>query len=1074
MQREEILNLCVSKKVYQRGEDLYAHSHVQVMDCEYDEEIEHWYIDARVQGSEYREYETWLEYDEKEDMIVDYGCTCPAQDDYYGMCKHGVALSLKVLEENMFGTSIQKQPIPVDSSTLTSWEILDLIDQTARKKRQNRQKPEGKIELVPKLVQKGAYYMGCQDTYLTFRIGSERMYVIKNISRFLDAIENEEWVSYGKQLAFVHNKSVFTAKAWAMICLIRESDEYQYGHIHKEWYVNDDCLARFLRLNLGDSIEYESDLAAQHTLEILDVNPPVQIEIKQKEDGSYTMALPKLRLVEGKEAVFVFYENKAYHCDRKYLDCMLEVFRLADQNHVEEYDVAAEDMHRLYNEVLIDMENVDALDKGELSFETYLPKPLQVAYYLDESEQNVMVKIMGTYDDESFNLLDADQTVHYRDYDREQQALAIGKAYFNEENKKEHTLYFSSDDEDRRYQLFDTGILQMEGQGKVYASERFRMRKIIRSPKAKMGISLENSLLSLNIDLDEFSKKELFDILQSYRKKKKFYRLKSGDYLSLEDNQISAIAQILDRLSLKKKDFGQEPLSVPKYFACYIDQVLQKDAGGLEVQRNTDYRALIRDMKSVKDSDYEVPKSLCASLRGYQKTGYRWLRTLAHYGFGGILADDMGLGKTIQTIAYLLARKEAGIKKPSLIICPASLVYNWQKEFERFAPSLRVRMMVGNASIRKQKFTLEDWDDVWITSYDTVKRDILLYQEGSFDTEIIDEAQNIKNHNTQVAKAVKLIPSDIRFALTGTPIENRLSELWSIFDYLMPGILESYEKFRKKYETPIILDQDQNAMEQLRKLVSPFILRRVKKDVLKELPDKVEQIVYAQMDSEQKKLYTGHAFKLLTSLEQQSQDQIRQGKLEILAELTKLRQICCAPSLLYEDYQACACKVDMCEELVKEAVEGNHKVLIFSQFTSIFPILEERLEKFGISYYELTGRTPKQKRMQMVERFNNSDVSVFLISLKAGGTGLNLTSASIVIHFDPWWNLAAQNQATDRAHRIGQENQVVVFKLIVKDTIEEKIIELQKKKQELADEILGGEGISAASLTREDLLAILS
>ncbi|MDO4169134.1 MAG: SNF2 helicase associated domain-containing protein [Lachnospiraceae bacterium] len=1073
MQREEILNLCVSKKVYQRGEELYSHGNVYVMSFEYDEEIDHWYIDAYIQGSRSQEYETWIEYDEKDDMIVNYDCTCSAQDNHYSMCKHGVALSLKALEENLLGSQMQEPVISMDSMLITNGEILNLIDQVAKKKRQNRQKPEGKIELVPKIIEKGSYYMGFQDTYLTFRIGSQRLYVLKNISKFVDAVEKEERISYGKQLSFVHSKSVFTAKTWEMVCLIRESAEYQYGCIHKEWHIEDAQLARFLLLNLGDSIEYESDLSEKTILEVLDMNPPVQIAIRQDGEDSYTMALPKLRLIEGKEDVFVLYENKAYHCDSQYLDCMLEVLRLANQNQVEEYAVAVNDMHRLYNEVLIDMENLDVLDKGELSFETYLPKPLQVAYYLDENEQHVMVKIMGNYDGESFNLLDADQTVHYRDYDREQQALAIGKAYFGEENKKEHILYFSSDDEDKRYQLFDTGILQMEGQGKVYASERFHMRKIVRSPKAKMGISLENSLLSLKIDSDEFSKSELYDILQSYRKKKKFYRLRSGNYLSLEDNLMSAITQILDRISAKKKDFNQEQLSVPKYLACYIDQVLQKDAGRLEIQRNTDYRALIRDMKNVTDSDYEVPKSLCASLRRYQKTGYRWLRTLAHYGFGGILADDMGLGKTIQTIAYLLARKEVGIKKQSLIICPASLVYNWQKEFEHFAPSLHVRMMVGSASIRKQKFALEDRDDVWITSYDTAKRDIVLYQECRFDTLVIDEAQNIKNHNTQVAKAVKLIPSDIRFALTGTPIENRLSELWSIFDYLMPGILESYEKFRKKYENPIILGQDQSTMEQLKKLVSPFILRRVKKDVLKELPDKVEQIVYAQMDSEQKKLYTGHALNLLTSLEQQSQEQIRRGKLEILAELTKLRQICCDPSLLYEDYQAGACKVDMCEELVKDAIAGNHKVLIFSQFTSIFPILEERLKKSGISYYELTGHTPKQKRMQMVESFNKNDVPVFLISLKAGGTGLNLTSASIVIHFDPWWNLAAQNQATDRAHRIGQENQVVVFKLIVKDTIEEKIIELQKKKQELADEILGEEGISAASLTREDLMAIL-
>jgi SNF2 family DNA or RNA helicase len=478
-------------------------------------------------------------------------------------------------------------------------------------------------------------------------------------------------------------------------------------------------------------------------------------------------------------------------------------------------------------------------------------------------------------------------------------------------------------------------------------------------------------------------------------------------------------------------------------------------------------------MEHIEENEYEVPKNLNGKLRGYQRTGYQWMRTLGEYGFGGILADDMGLGKTIQTIAYLLGRKNAGYKKPSLIICPASLVYNWQKELERFAPSLRVKMVSGTARFRKEAIQSKEQADVWITSYDMAKRDVSLYAKCQFDTQIIDEAQNIKNYYTQAAKAVKLIPSDIRFALTGTPIENRLSELWSIFDYLMPGILGSYQQFRAEYEIPVVQNESEDTMERLKKMVSAFILRRVKQDVLTELPEKIEQVLYAQMEAEQRKLYVGRASQLVESLQNQSELEISRGKIEILAELTRLRQICCDPRLIYEDFTAKACKVDMCEELIHDAVEGNNKVLIFSQFTSIFPILEEKLKKAGISYYKLTGETPKMQRVQMAESFNQDQVPVFLISLKAGGTGLNLTGANIVIHFDPWWNIAAQNQATDRAHRIGQKNQVTVYKLIAKDTIEEKIIELQEKKKELAEEVLGGEGISVARLNREDLLEIL-
>ena len=354
-----------------------------------------------------------------------------------------------------------------------------------------------------------------------------------------------------------------------------------------------------------------------------------------------------------------------------------------------------------------------------------------------------------------------------------------------------------------------------------------------------------------------------------------------------------------------------------------------------------------------------------------------------------------------------------------------------------------------------------------------LKRDVSLYRECHFDTEIIDEAQNIKNQGTLAAKAVKKIHADIRFALTGTPIENRLSELWSIFDYLMPGILGTYEKFRKGYELPIVQNQDTKLTERLKKMISPFILRRVKKEVLKELPDKIEQTVYSEMEPEQRKIYEAHALQLMETLKKQSHEDIQKEKLQILAELTRLRQICCSPKMLYENYKETSGKLSTCLELVNQAIEGNHKVLIFSQFTSIFPLLGERLKQMKVPYYELTGQTPKEERIRLVKEFNSNEVPVFLISLKAGGTGLNLTAASIVIHFDPWWNLAAQNQATDRAHRIGQDKEVVVFKLIAQNTIEEKIIGLQEQKQKLASRILEGEGVAISTLTKEDFMNIL-
>ena len=367
-----------------------------------------------------------------------------------------------------------------------------------------------------------------------------------------------------------------------------------------------------------------------------------------------------------------------------------------------------------------------------------------------------------------------------------------------------------------------------------------------------------------------------------------------------------------------------------------------------------------------------------------------------------------------------------------------------------------------------------DSEDILLTSYDLLKRDISEYEGYKFRCEIIDEAQYIKNANTQAAKAVKEVQADFRLALTGTPVENRLSELWSIFDYLMPGFLYSYKKFREEVEIPAVQNSDEDAMKRLQKMIRPFVLRRLKKEVLTDLPDKLEENMFVQLTGEQQKLYDAHVKRMMLMLDKQSEEEFKTSKITILAELTKLRQICCDPSLIFADYKADSAKVDMCLNMISNAVESGHKILLFSQFTTMLDHLAKRLEEEKISYYMLTGSTSKEKRAQMVENFNTDDTQVFCISLKAGGTGLNLTAADIVIHFDPWWNLAVQNQATDRAHRIGQKNVVNVYKLIVKDTIEENILKLQEKKRELADQILEGEGLNGGSFTKEELMELLS
>ena len=360
-----------------------------------------------------------------------------------------------------------------------------------------------------------------------------------------------------------------------------------------------------------------------------------------------------------------------------------------------------------------------------------------------------------------------------------------------------------------------------------------------------------------------------------------------------------------------------------------------------------------------------------------------------------------------------------------------------------------------------------------VTSYDLLKRDIAEYEDKEFHYQIIDEAQYIKNHTTAAAKAVKCIKSKTRYALTGTPIENRLSELWSIFDYLLPGYLYSYDVFRNDFEAPIVKSEEPAALERLQRMVAPFILRRLKENVLKDLPEKLEESRYVKFEEEQQKLYDAQVILMRQRLVMQSAEEFRKGKIQILAELMKLRQICCDPGLCFENYKGESAKLDACVELVQSAVESGHKILLFSQFTSMLELIAGRLAQEKLSFYTITGDTPKEKRLQLVNAFNADDTNVFLISLKAGGVGLNLVGADVVIHYDPWWNVAVQNQATDRAHRIGQTKKVVVYRLIAKGTIEEKIQQLQESKKALSDRIIQGDAGQLGSMTREDFLALL-
>ncbi|MCL4581123.1 helicase SNF [Fusobacterium nucleatum YWH7199] len=593
----------------------------------------------------------------------------------------------------------------------------------------------------------------------------------------------------------------------------------------------------------------------------------------------------------------------------------------------------------------------------------------------------------------------------------------------------------------------------------IYLSQSIKNFNKTRKINYSVGVKVTSNFLELDFSSTDLDKGEIIDILNQYRAKKKYYRLKKGEIILMDQEQLEFLDDFIKDFNIKDTDLKKGNIKIPNFRAHQLN-VLQNKYIDIEKDQNFN--------KLFEQKIEEIPTKYKKILREYQIVGVEWMLKLRSINLGGILADDMGLGKTLQVITYLESVKR---ERPCLIITPASLILNWENEFNKFNSSVSILSIYGDRKNREELLSNLK-NEVIITSYDYLKRDIDLYENIEFDTIILDEAQYIKNHKTKAAQAVKKINSEFKLALTGTPLENSLAEIWSIFDFLMNGYLFNYDYFYKNYERAIVLQAEKNVIERLKNMVEPFILRRLKKDVLKELPEKIEETYFVEMNQEEKNLYQANLVKINETLAQSID--VNTNKIEVLAMLTKLRQICIDPRLLYEDISSSSSKINACIELIKKSIENKQRILLFSSFTTVLDLVAQECDNLSIPYFILIGETNKIKRNQLVEDFQNEAVPLFLISLKAGGTGLNLTKASVVIHLDPWWNISAQNQATDRAHRIGQEDTVQVFNLITKNTIEEKILNLQNKKKELSDIFVENSKGSFSSLTKEELLDLFN
>ncbi len=582
---------------------------------------------------------------------------------------------------------------------------------------------------------------------------------------------------------------------------------------------------------------------------------------------------------------------------------------------------------------------------------------------------------------------------------------------------------------------------------------KIRIFDITVRPVFNIDLQKDKSNFSINLKtrLEEEHEIDPEKIKENVLNEKKYIKVTNFKIYKIKnlDEVKDAFDSLTDTFNF---DFQDEKIYANNiYFLPHLTQHLNKYEN-IELEGDNEFREMYKEMMNVKGvKKVPIPKDLDERLRDYQKKGYYWLRFLHRYKLSGILADDMGLGKTVQAITLI---KSIDTTVPSLVVCPKSLMHNWYKEFQKFTPEMNVLIIEGNRSRRRElikKYYNKNYD-VFITSYSLLRNDIDHYQDKNYYFTILDEAQHIKNYKTKRAKSVKKLNSNFRYVLTGTPMENSLMELWSIFDFIMPGYLGTYRQFSNYYNKAITQENDEEVLKELNMKIKPFVLRRTKDEVLKELPPKIVQVSSIPLNQKQDRLYNN----VLSEMKKKifgmiEQNGYNKSRMHILSALTKLRQLCNHPGMIYpelKDKFFLSSKMELLHEILQESIEGEHRILLFSQFVKMLHIIRNYLRKRNINYEYMDGKSTK--RLDIVENFNNNeDIPIFLVSLKAGGTGLNITGADTVIHFDPWWNPMVEQQATDRAHRIGQTKVVNVYKFITEDTVEEKIMKLQEEKKDL-------------------------
>lgn len=916
-------------------------------------------------------------------------------------------------------------------------------------KRDEVAKTYDEVHLVPYILVLNQYNE--QVKLLSFKIGINKLYIVKNYEAFINNINSKSFYEYGKGFSFNHNIDSFDDKSKALLEMLLGDNR-----VHSAYYYGDNRYVAISNKNF-DEIVFENDAINLNKGGLADLKlkkmDPIELEIYIDENYNvYCQSkIDKMRLkgglIKGFEYDYYTTEDKIYPIKTKKELRQIYAKLICREMNISliKKDFISEIYARFMDDFVIDESIKSEFNLKDLNIETYFDYENGVISYHDKFSANGKeIKI------EKIN----NQVQMFKKYNKYKSIL--DNFGFNEN---------VIDTNDKIYNFLRADLSFLKELTTVYLSENIKETKIKEYSKSNVYIGYNTGLLDVCFEESEFSEEDLYKIISSLRKKIKYVKLSDNTIVKVGEKEATELLNIVDELKLDPHHLKTKQ-KVPLYQSLKLASDL--DYSSIKVSKNI--RDMIDEISDYKNANFIIPEKFSSVMRDYQKDAYKWIKILSKYSFSGILADDMGLGKSLEIISVIASDDK---NMPSLIVCPKSLVYNWSSEFGKWASDIEVYPVIGLSNERHK--IMKNYDankkQAFLISYDSLKNELELFNKFNFRYLILDEAQFIKNHTTLKAQSVKKINSELRFVLTGTPIENSVIDLWSIFDFLMPNYLYNYSEFKASYEKRIV-DKDEEATRKLVMKITPFILRRTKQDVLKDLPEKIETFRIVQMNDIQKKYYDAQLLKTKLLLEAQELEK-KKNNIEVLASLTRLRQICVDPSMFIEGYSDMSCKDEAVCEIIDEYI-AEHKIIIFSQFTKAFINLEKILQEKDISFAKITGDTTAFERITIANDFNDTNkYKVILVSLKAGGTGLNLVGADIVVHLDPWWNVAAENQASDRAHRIGQKSVVQVIKIICKDSIEQKVIELQNIKKDIVNSLITNDDSAILKLTSDDMKYLL-